>query len=83
MLFTCTRAGCGESYTEAIPVLVMRGDANGDGDITMSDVLLLRRIIAGLEDEERAVLRGADVIPDGSLDMRDVMKLRRMIAGLD
>jgi|GEM_PF-2534333 len=59
------------------------GDVNGDGDITMKDVLKIRRFIAGLDDlspEEQAI---ADVNGDGDVTMKDVLKIRRYIAGLD
>ncbi|MBR0303852.1 MAG: dockerin type I repeat-containing protein, partial [Clostridia bacterium] len=53
------------------------GDVNGDGDVNMKDVLLIRRAIAGLvvltPDEERR----ADVNYDNNVDMKDVLKLRR------
>lgn len=57
------------------------GDVNGDGDISMKDVLVLRMHIARLP----VVIREscADVYADDSLDMKDVLLLRQYIAQWD
>ena len=62
---------------------VITGDANGDCEVDMKDVLQIRRAIAGIAllDPVRALC--ADVDGNGSVDMKDVLRLRRIIAGLD
>ena len=62
------------------PVTLVRGDIDGDGDVTMKDVLLIRKFIAKMTDtlDEAA----ADVNGDGSVDMKDVLLIRKFIAGL-
>lgn len=62
---------------------VVSGDANGDGELNMKDVLIVRRVIAGLAAinpafEERARISGGEF-----LSAKDVLKMRRIIAGLD
>ena len=59
------------------------GDVNGDGDVTMKDVLLMRRYIAGLDDLDDAQLVLGDMNGDGDITMKDVLLARRYIAGLD
>jgi hypothetical protein len=59
--------------------LVLRGDANGDGWVTMSDVSKVERILLGLD----VVTPGADANGDGLIDMGDVIKIERIILGLD
>jgi len=61
----------------------MLGDVNGDGDVTMRDVLKIRRYIAGLDDLTPEEFERADVNGDGDITMRDVLKIRRYIAGID
>gem|GEM_PF-1888815 len=61
----------------------LRGDVNGDGEVTMKDVLLLRRYIAGLSELDDAALARADLNGDGDATMKDVLILRRIIAGLE
>ena len=56
------------------------GDANEDGSIDAKDVLLLRRVIVGLETLEFVFF--ADVTCDGYVTAKDVLLLRRMIVGL-
>ena len=57
------------------------GDANGDGDVNMKDVLTVRLFIANLPVEIREA--DADVYTDASLDMKDVLLLRKFIAKWD
>ena len=82
-VFTCRI--CGETRSEIIPRIISTesGDANGDGDLNMKDVLLMRRDIAGLSDVEDVYFTNADIVTDGDLNMKDVLKARRIIAGLD
>jgi|GEM_PF-2362320 len=65
-----------------LPIVAL-GDINKDDDVTMKDVLLLRRYIAGLSDLGVSSQRRADVNGDNDITTKDVLKLRRMIAGLD
>ena len=59
------------------------GDMDGDGEVTMKDVLVMRRYIAGLDElGDDAILIG-DIDGDGDITMKDVLKARRIIAGLD
>ena len=59
---------------------VIYGDGNGDGDVNMKDVLLLRKHIAGLSVEIDLV--AADVDGDGGVNMKDVLLVRKFIASL-
>ena len=59
------------------------GDVDGDSQITMRDVLKLRRFLVGAEDLSPELLVNADVDFDGNYTMKDVLKLRRVIAGAE
>ena len=59
------------------------GDLDGDGDITMKDVLLMRRYIAGLDTLEDYEITLGDFDGDGDITMKDVLRARRIIAGLE
>ena len=59
----------------------LAGDANGDGEIDMKDVLVIRKYIANLTDD--LDLKAADCNGDGIVDMKDVLLLRKFIAGWD
>lgn len=56
------------------------GDVNGDGEVDMFDVYVLRRYLAGYEDVGVIPANG-DVNGDGEVDMFDVWTLRRYLAG--
>ena len=59
---------------------IVYGDVDGDGEVTMKDVLAIRKFIAKLitEIDETA----ADVNGDKSVDMKDVLLMRKFIAGI-
>ena len=60
----------------------LSGDVNYDGEVTMRDVLLIRRAIAALVETDGDFSEVADVDGDGEATMKDVLMIRRMIAGL-
>ena len=71
---------------ETVTVRVRRaprdaGDVDGDGAITMKDVLLLRKVVAGSEKLTPEFERYADVDGDGSVNMKDILLLRKILAG--
>ena len=59
------------------------GDANDDNDVSMKDVLLMRRYIAGLQETKDLDIIAADVVEDSDVNAKDVLKVRRVIAGLE
>ena len=56
------------------------GDANGDGQINLKDVLAARKYVAGIETEIDLV--ASDVNKDGVVNMKDILLIRKFIAGL-
>lgn len=66
---------------------ILYGDVNGDGEVTPSDVVLLRRYFANYDSETNTstitVAIGADVNGDGALTPSDVVLLRRYFANYD
>lgn len=56
-------------------------DVNGDGDVDMKDVLILRRFLASVIDESDIVLRNADANGDGDIDMKDILYIRLYLSG--
>lgn len=63
---------------------ILYGDVNGDGEVTPSDVVLLRRYFANYDSETGksaiSVAPGGDVNGDGELTPSDVVLLRRYFA---
>ena len=58
------------------------GDADGDGEVTMRDVLMMRRYVAGLDDNAEMIMRLADSDGSGSVSAKDILRARRIVAGL-
>lgn len=58
------------------------GDLNSDGKITTTDLVKLRRYLAGLETFNEAQLKAADINEDEKITTTDLVKLRRYLAGL-
>lgn len=63
------------------------GDANGDGEINMKDVVLLRKYMANFDYDTGtstvAIELGADANGDGQVNMKDVVLLRKYMANFD
>ena len=59
-----------------------RGDVNGDGKVSMMDLLVLRKYIAGITELTEAQMKAADVNNDGKVSMMDVLWLRQYLSGL-
>ncbi len=63
---------------------VIVGDADDNGRIEISDVLLIRQYIAGMQAaKNRISFIGADVNADGAIDEDDVVLLSKYCVGLD
>ncbi|MBQ7669527.1 MAG: hypothetical protein IJS45_02255 [Clostridia bacterium] len=58
------------------------GDANCDGAITISDLLIIRKYIAAIIGEESIHLDSADTNHDGYITVSDVLIIRKYIAGM-
>ena len=58
-------------------VSIIYGDLDNDGDVTMKDVLILRKYIAGLTGGVNE--DAADVNADASVDMKDVLLIRKFV----
>jgi len=63
--------------------IIVLGDINGDGNISMSDVIKLRKHIAGITSLNEIESIAANVNKDKTLSMSDVIKLRKHIAGIE
>ena len=59
------------------------GDLDGDGSVTMKDLLKLRSAIAGIEELSDAAMEAADVNGDGVVNMKDVLALRKILASAE
>ena len=58
------------------------GDANGDGEIDISDVTAIQKYAAAYEKFNAAQLKYADVNKDGEVDINDATAVQKYIAGI-
>ena len=65
-------------YVPAVP-----GDIDGDGALTMKDLLTLRAMIAGTAPFDDETAARADINGDGTVNMKDVLALRKLLAGAE
>ena len=63
--------------------LVVKGDVNGDGKITLTDVVALQSHVLEKKKLEGAYREAADLNGDGSVSLTDVVKAARVIIGKD
>ena len=58
------------------------GDVNGDGRVSIADVVILRRYLAGLVSLTETEQKAADLNKDNRVSIADLVQLRRQLAGL-
>ncbi|MBE6708643.1 MAG: hypothetical protein E7578_05310 [Ruminococcaceae bacterium] len=82
--YTYECVNCDLTFTEMIPIGTIiddiefgKGDVNGDGDINSTDLVLLRRYIAGAS--VNITKDAADVNGDGSVSSEDIISLSRSL----
>ncbi|MBO4933907.1 MAG: C40 family peptidase [Clostridia bacterium] len=79
--YTCTV--CGEERMEIVPKLeASKGDADGDGKITVADALSALRIAAKLIPETPKMIAICDTDGDGSITVSDALAILRVAAKL-
>ena len=61
---------------------VTPGDVNEDGEIGIMDVVLMNRVIVGVEQVDEIQRKSADVDGDGKVTLSDSMKVLQYIVGL-
>ncbi|NBG88894.1 SpoIID/LytB domain-containing protein [Isachenkonia alkalipeptolytica] len=62
--------------------VIILGDINGDGDITIIDLLRLQRYLLGLTDLEGSPLKASDVTRSGDVGILDLLRLQRHLLGM-
>jgi hypothetical protein len=62
---------------------VLEGDLNSNGSVTSTDLIILRRYLAGIDSLNDKGLASADINNDGKLTSTDLIILRRRLAGLE
>ena len=60
---------------------VILGDVTGDGRITSTDYLQMKRVFSGLLQFDKAYAEAADVDDDGKLTSTDYMRIKKNFAG--
>lgn len=58
----------------------LRGDADGDGIISINDVTAIQRHLAGMEEIIRQNLKAADADSSGAADISDATLIQRRLA---
>jgi beta-N-acetylglucosaminidase len=61
----------------------VEGDLNNDGKVSTTDIVLMRRYIAGLDNVNEKAALAADINGDGKVSTTDLVKIRRILAGLE
>ena len=57
---------------------VVRGDANGDGEVTVSDVLMVMEYVLGINPSD-IVMDNAEVTGDREISINDVMAIAEIV----
>lgn len=57
----------------------LKGDLNGDGEVTVADAVILQRYLLGAMRPDEFIFANSDIIEDGSTDAFDMIEMRRLI----
>ena len=80
---TVSFGGCDASFDVRYEDYVyLKGDATADGYVTMSDILIMRKCIAGIVEDSDLAFLNADTNGDEYINMSDVLYVRKYVAGL-
>ena len=60
---------------------IVWGDANGDGETTIEDALLIMRYLIGIDEIAEENLEWCDVNGNGSIDLTDALLIMRKVIG--
>lgn len=60
-----------------------KGDVNGDGKISVLDIVKIQRVIVGLDSADSAVNAACDINGDGKVSVLDIVRLQRHIVGIE
>ncbi len=78
-LFIASYNDYGESHEYVEFLVYNKGDCNGDGEFTVSDVVLLQKWILADSNAELTNWKAADLCEDGRLDVFDLCLMKRML----
>jgi hypothetical protein len=62
---------------------VLEGDLNNSNSVSITDLVILRRYLAGLETINDKTMEAADINASGGISITDLVILRRRLAGLE
>ncbi|MDE6087656.1 MAG: dockerin type I repeat-containing protein, partial [Oscillospiraceae bacterium] len=62
---------------------IAKGDVNGDGEIGISDMILINRVYVGIDEISKEKQEAGDIDKNGKIDLADSMLVLRYIVGLE
>jgi hypothetical protein len=68
---------------EDVELVVLKGDVNGDGKVTVTDLVMLHMTLSGIETFTEFVNRNADMNSDGKISITDMVMLHLLISGIE
>ena len=77
---TVSAGGFTDTFAVTVNAKIVRGDIDGDGEITVSDALQALRIAAKLREETPEALAICDVDNDGAITVSDALRILRVAA---
>lgn len=61
----------------------VKGDINGDGKISVLDIVKIQRVLVGLDTLDESMSLACDLNGDGKVSVLDIVKLQRHIVGIE
>ncbi|MDE7121009.1 MAG: dockerin type I repeat-containing protein [Oscillospiraceae bacterium] len=73
----------GENSENSGNSTLAKGDVNGNGEVDITDVILINRIYVGLEKVSKEQQEAGDIDKNGKVDLTDSMLVLRYLVGLE
>lgn len=83
LIFICAFILSAATFLVAAESSYIRGDSNGDGKVTISDVTMIQRVITQLESDSNGDVKRRGNVTGGQFDITDATAIQRYLAEFD
>ncbi len=64
-------------------IIIVSGDANGDGTLDIIDLVRMKKQLVELEHYDEAFIKAMDINENGEFDIADIAKTKKILVGIE